>query len=110
MAYELKHRTTKTVTKGTNYPLGATLTTDGVNFAVYSQKASNVFLLLFDAPDGDPTDIIELHDRDKFVWHAHVKGIKAGSSTATRFAVSIVRNWDCGSTRQSCSWIRMPRR
>jgi len=78
MAYELKHRTTKTVTKGSNYPLGATLTADGVNFAVYSQKASNVFLLLFDAADGDPTDIIELRDRDKFVWHAHVRGIKAG--------------------------------
>jgi len=78
MAYELKHRTRKTVTKGTHYPLGATLTPDGVNFAIYSQKATNVFLLLFDAPDGDPTDIIELRDRDKFVWHAQVSGVKAG--------------------------------
>ena len=78
MAYELKHCTRKTVTKGANYPLGATLTPDGVNFAVYSQKASSVFLLLFDAPDADPTDVIELRDRDKFVWHTHVKGVKAG--------------------------------
>src|SRR5258707_7700924 len=78
MAYELRHRTTKPVTKGTHYPLGATLTTDGVNFGVYSQQATNVFLLLFDTPDGEPTDIIEFHDRDKFVWHAHVKGVKPG--------------------------------
>jgi glycogen operon protein len=78
MAYELKHRTQKSVTKGTHYPLGATLTADGVNFAVYSQQASNVFLLLFDKPDGEPTDIIELRERDKFVWHAHVQGAKPG--------------------------------
>jgi len=78
MAYELKHRTTKTITKGTHYPLGATLTADGVNFAVYSKPASNVFLLLFDTPDGDPSDVIELQERDRFVWHAHVKGVKAG--------------------------------
>jgi glycogen operon protein len=78
MAYELKHRTTRTVTKGTHYPLGATPTSDGVNFAVYSQKGTNVFLLLFDTPDGEPTDIIELQEREKFVWHAHVKGVKAG--------------------------------
>src|SRR3974390_758984 len=76
MAYELKHSTRRTVTKGTNYPLGATLTPDGVNFAVYSKQATNVFLLLFDTPAGEPTDIIELRERDKFVWHAHVKGLK----------------------------------
>jgi len=78
MAYELNPRSSKTVTKGTHYPLGATPTPDGVNFAVYSKQATNVFLLLFDTPDGEPTDIIELQDRDRFVWHAHVKGVKAG--------------------------------
>ena len=78
MAYELKHRTRKTVTKGTHYPLGATLTPDGVNFALYSKQAANVYLLLFDTPSGDPTDIIELKERDRLVWHAHVSGVKAG--------------------------------
>jgi len=78
LAYELEHSTRRTVTKGTNYPLGATLTPDGVNFAVYSRQATNVFLLLFDTPDGAPTDAIELHERDKFVWHAHVRGVKPG--------------------------------
>jgi len=78
MAYELRHRTSLAVTKGTHYPLGATLTPDGVNFAVYSRQAASVFLLLFDKPDADPTDIIELRERDKLVWHAHVAGVTAG--------------------------------
>jgi glycogen operon protein len=78
MAYELKHRTTKAVEKGKNFPLGAALTSDGVNFAVYSQHAAEVFLLLFDTADGEPTDIIQLQNRDKFIWHVRVKGVRAG--------------------------------
>src|SRR5262245_43556027 len=78
MAYQLEHRTTKTVTRGAHHPLGTTLTPSGVNFALYSQHATEVFLLLFDTADGDPTDIIRLSERDKFVWHVQVKGVKAG--------------------------------
>src|SRR5262249_30752143 len=78
MAYDLKHRTTKTVVKGTNFSLGASLMPDGVNFALYSKNATEVFLLLFDKADGEPTDIIQLGNRDKFIWHALVKGLKAG--------------------------------
>jgi glycogen operon protein len=78
MAYDLKHRTAKTVVKGMNFPLGASLTPDGVNFALYSKNATEVFLLLFDKPDGEPTDIIQLGNLDKFIWHALVKGLKAG--------------------------------
>ena len=78
MAYELKHRTTKMVEPGKYFPLGATLLLDGVNFAIYSKYASEVFLLLFDKPDGEPTDIIELKNRDKFIWHTRVNGIQAG--------------------------------
>ena len=78
MSYELKHRTTNTVAKGKEYPLGATLNGSGVNFAVYSKHAAEVFLLLFDKPDGEPTDIIRLPNRDKFIWHAFVSGLRAG--------------------------------
>src|SRR5205809_7011737 len=76
MAYEREHRTRKTVTNGTHYPLAATLTPDGVNFALYSQQATNVFLLLFDTPDSEPTDIIEIHERDTFARHPPVTGVK----------------------------------
>ena len=78
MSYELKHRTAKTIAKGTHFPLGATLTPEGVNFSIYSKNATEVFLLLFDKPDGEPTDIIQLVNRDKFIWHGLVKGIRAG--------------------------------
>jgi glycogen operon protein len=74
----LEHRTTRTVEAGRPFPLGATLGADGVNFALYSKHAAEVFLLLFDAPDGEPTDIIQLKERDKLIWHAHVQGLKAG--------------------------------
>src|SRR6185369_12400662 len=78
MSYELKPRTTKIIEKGSYFPLGATLTPDGVNFALYSKNATEVFLLLFDKPDGEPTDIIRLANRDKFIWHGLVKGLRAG--------------------------------
>src|SRR5258705_13582210 len=58
--------------------MGATPTPAGVNFALYSQHATDVFLLLFDKADGDPTDIIRLEERDRFVWHALVEGVNAG--------------------------------
>jgi isoamylase len=78
MAYTLTYRTTKSVQKGKNFPLGATLTADGVNFALYSKHAAEVFLLLFDTPESDPSDIIQLKNRDRFIWHAHVNGLRAG--------------------------------
>jgi glycogen operon protein len=78
MADELRTRTTKTVAKGTHYPLGATPTPSGVNFAVYSKHAAEVFLLLFDAADGEPTDVIQLGNRAKDVSYAHVEGIRPG--------------------------------
>ena len=74
----LEHRTTRTVERGDPFPLGATLAHDGVNFALYSQYATEVFLLLFDKPDGEPTDVIHLRERDKFIWHGYVKGLQAG--------------------------------
>jgi isoamylase len=66
----LEHHTHKKVAKGRPYPLGATLVTGGVNFALYSRHATGVFLLLFDTPTGAPTDVIRLDNRDKFIWHA----------------------------------------
>jgi isoamylase len=74
----LEHRTQKNVIPGRPYPLGATLLGDGVNFAIYSRHATDIFLLLFDQPDGEATDVIRLAHREKFVWHAAVEGLRAG--------------------------------
>jgi len=78
MTYLLQHQTAKTVSSGTWYPLGATVQADGVNFAIYSQYASEVFLLLFDDANADPTDIIKFESYTRYVWHAFVKGLKPG--------------------------------
>ena len=78
MGYELTHNTGLNVSKGRYYPLGATLCEGGVNFAIYSQHAAEVFLLLFDAPAGEPTDIIRLEERTKYIWHVFVHGLGAG--------------------------------
>src|SRR5208282_6385974 len=37
-----------------------------------------VYLVLFDRADGDPTDVIRLDDRTRFVFHAFVHGLSAG--------------------------------
>jgi glycogen operon protein len=79
MGYELKHRTDKKISKGKFYPLGATLQKDGVNFALYSQNAREVFLLLFDESGKEPADIIKFENRTKYIWHAFVHGLKPGT-------------------------------
>ena len=70
-------RSQRIVTQGKPYPLGATLTGDGANFALYSKHATDVALLLFDSPDGSPTDVIPLPCRTRYVWHGFVHGIQA---------------------------------
>src|SRR5262249_60281328 len=74
----LSHRTTKTVVRGYEYPLGATGGDCGVNFALYSRNSSAVHLLLFDKPNDEPTDVIQLQNRDKFIWHTEVRGVGTG--------------------------------
>jgi isoamylase len=49
-----------------------------VNFALYSRHATDVLLLLFDTADGEPTDVIRLEERDRFIWHARVEGVGPG--------------------------------
>ena len=78
MAYELRHKTGRKISNGRYYPLGAKLYNDGVNFAIYSQNAREVFLLLFDRADSEPADIIRLENRTKYIWHAFIHGLKAG--------------------------------
>ncbi len=78
MAYELKHNTNRNILPSRYHPLGATLSEKGVNFAIYSEHASEVFLLLFEGSDNEPTDIIRLENRTKYIWHVFVQGLKAG--------------------------------
>ena len=78
MTNDLSHRTNRKLSPGWHYPLGATLGLGGVNFSLYSANAEEVWLLLFDRPDGDPTDIIRVQERDRYAWHVFVHGVSAG--------------------------------
>ena len=77
MAYKLEPKTNRQTSTGRYHPLGSTLYEDGVNFAIFSQYASEAFLLLFDRPDVGPTDIIKLEDRTKYIWHGIRPWIKS---------------------------------
>ncbi len=63
-------------------PLGATVSSGGVNFSVFSRGASAVELLFFDREDdGRPTRVIPLDPADNrtyHYWHVFVPGVQPG--------------------------------
>ncbi|MDX2185859.1 MAG: glycogen debranching protein GlgX [Opitutaceae bacterium] len=63
---------------GRPYPLGATLTSEGVNFALFSEFATGVELCLFDELGQPEAERIRLVDRTDHVWHVFIPGLKAG--------------------------------
>jgi glycogen operon protein len=66
-------------------PLGATLTPRGVNFALFSQHAEAVELLLYDsATDPEPSATLLLEHRTRHVWHTLVEGVGPGQLYAYR--------------------------
>lgn len=73
---------------GHPHPLGATIGPDGVNFALFSQHATAVDLLLFDSHDDvDPIQVITLspeRNRTFHFWHVFVEGVRAGQHYAYR--------------------------
>jgi glycogen operon protein len=62
---------------GFPYPLGATWTGVGVNFALFSQHATKVELCLFESPDS-PAEFtrIPLSDHTDMVWHAYLPDVR----------------------------------
>jgi len=68
--------------KGRSSPLGATVSTDGTNFSVYSKHATGVELVFFDCvDDARPKRVISIDpatNRTYHYWHVFVPGVKAG--------------------------------
>jgi glycogen operon protein len=68
---------------GKALPLGATLTGEGVNFAVFSRHATLVTLILFENPAPDsPRVEIPLNKRGNRtgdIWHCFIRNLPAGS-------------------------------
>ena len=73
---------------GSSSPLGATVSQGGVDFSLYSRKATNVELLFFDhEDDATPSRIVDIDpetNRTYHYWHVFVPGIKAGQIYAYR--------------------------
>src|ERR1700751_515590 len=69
-------------TSGRAAPLGATVSHEGVNFSLFSRKASAVELLLFDREDdARPASVISIDpvaNRTYHYWHVFVPGIRSG--------------------------------
>lgn len=65
-------------TPGKPYPLGATWTGRGVNFALFSEHAEKVELCLFDANGRKETDRIPLPIVSDHVWHGFVPDLQPG--------------------------------
>ena len=67
------------VSPGRPWPMGASLTGDGVNFAVFSAHAERIELCLF-TPDGRKEMArLDIGDRDGDIWHIHVGGLTVGT-------------------------------
>lgn len=70
------------VRRGYPRPLGATVTPDGVNFALYSRNATRVQLLLFEyAYSEKPYWTYTLdpeHHRTYDYWHVYIQGVRSG--------------------------------
>jgi len=64
---------------GRPWPLGATLTGGGVNFALYSSVADKVELCLFDSTGTREIERIALPCRTDDVWHGFVPDLPAGT-------------------------------
>ncbi len=84
MSSKLVPTTSRRVSAGRSWPLGAAVRDGGVNFALYSRGAEEVFLLLFDRPGAEPSDVIRLEERTRFIWHAFVEGVRPGQCYAYR--------------------------
>ena len=64
---------------GQPYPLGATWTGLGVNFAIFSAHATRVDLCLFDSPDVTaPSPCVPLPERTDMVWHGFLPDVRPG--------------------------------
>ncbi len=64
---------------GEAFPLGATLSSDGCNFAVYAPDAKAVILCFFNKDTEEATVEYMLPEKTGDVWHGFFNGIKARS-------------------------------
>ena len=76
-----------TINKGAPRPLGATWTKQGVNFAVFSSRATRVEVCLFDAGNGAEIVRYDLPGRTGDVWHGLISPRHGNPGTHYAFYV-----------------------
>ena len=72
---------------GKPWPLGSTITSEGVNFSVAAPNAAGIDLLIFEkAEDKKPNQIFKLNNfnRSGDYWHIEIKGEAEGCLYAYR--------------------------
>lgn len=76
------------IEQGKPHPLGAIPDEEGANFSLFSENATAVQLLLFDAHDDpEPVQVIDLDptiNRTFHFWHIYVRGLEPGMHYAYR--------------------------
>ncbi|MGO9260630.1 MAG: glycogen debranching protein GlgX [Bryobacteraceae bacterium] len=68
----------RTILPGKPYPQGATWDGTGVNFSLYSEKATAVEVCLFAALDSPDYETIPLRESTGYVWHGYLPGVRLG--------------------------------
>ncbi|MFF8974154.1 glycogen debranching protein GlgX [Streptomyces sp. NPDC014995] len=79
------------VWSGHPYPLGADFDGEGTNFALFSEVAQRVDLVLVD--DDGSSRSVTLNEVDGFVWHAYLPGVGPGQ----RYGYRVHGPWDPAS-------------
>jgi glycogen operon protein len=85
-----------TALPGSRFPLGATVSGGGTNFAVASVAADGMVLCLFDKAGAETQ--IPLQDYDADVWHAFVPGAGPGQAYGYR----ATGPYDAATPRSCC--------
>ena len=79
------------IATGKTHPLGAIPDADGVNFSIFTERATAVELLLFDhhnSPQPSMTIALDPDVNKTFhFWHVYVRGLRPGAHYAPDGAV-----------------------
>jgi hypothetical protein len=78
------HEQNMTMVEGRAAPLGATFDGEGVNFAVFSENASSIWVCLFSEDGKTEIARLPLPERVGGVWHGYVAGLRPGQHYALR--------------------------
>jgi isoamylase len=88
--------TTPKISAGRPEPLGSTVDAHGVNFAVFSSVAEEVFVCLFDGDGTEQRYVLPGHTGD--VWHGYIPGIRVGQ----RYGIRVRGPWKPQDGHRCC--------